>query len=126
MGICNFLATLPNINTTQITQYLNIAFFVIVAIIVLGGIVGLIRGVWSSGFRLIFVGILVILSYILAGTLGTAVANINLASFNIPSFTIGGNVIEVTTIKETLVMHLQLMVLVKAGMFKKYLMILTQ
>ena len=103
MGICNFLATLPNINTTQITQYLNIAFFVIVAIIVLGGIVGLIRGVWSSGFRLIFVGILVILSYILAGTLGTAVANINLASFNIPSFTIGGNVIEVTTIKETLV-----------------------
>ena len=38
MGICNFLATLPNINTTQITQYLNIAFFVIVAIIVLGGI----------------------------------------------------------------------------------------
>ena len=103
MGICNFLAALPNIDTTQITQCLNIAFFAIVAIIVLGGIVGLIRGVWSSGFRLIFVGILVILSYILAGTLGTAVANINLASFNIPSFTIGGNVIEVTTIKETLV-----------------------
>lgn len=103
MGICNFLATLPNIDTTQITQCLNIAFFAIVAIIVLGGIVGLIRGVWSSGFRLIFVGILVILSYILAGTLGTAVANINLASFNIPSFTIGGNVVEVTTIKETLV-----------------------
>ncbi len=103
MGICNFLATLPNIDTTQITQCLNIAFFAIVAIIVLGGIVGLIRGVWSSGFRLIFVGILVILSYILAGTLGTAVANINLASFNIPSFTIGENVVEVTTIKETLV-----------------------
>lgn len=103
MGICNFLATLPNIDTTQITQCLNIAFFAIVAIIVLGGIVGLIRGVWSSGFRLIFVGILVILSYILAGTLGTAVVNINLASFNIPSFTIGGNVVEVTTIKETLV-----------------------
>lgn len=103
MGIYNFLSTLPNIDTTQITQCLNIAFFAIVAIIVLGGIVGLIRGVWSSGFRLIFVGILVILSYILAGTLGTAVANINLASFNIPSFTIGENVVEVTTIKETLV-----------------------
>ena len=103
MGIYNFLAALPDIDTTQITQYLNIAFFVIVAIIVLGGIVGLIRGVWSSGFRLIFVGILVILSYILAGTLGTAVANINLTSFNIPSFTIGENVVEVTTIKDTLV-----------------------
>lgn len=103
MEICNFLATLPNIDTTQITQYLNIAFFAIVAIIVLGGIVGLIRGVWSSGFRLIFVGILVILSYILAGTLGTAVANIDLTSFNIPSFSIGENVVEVTTIQETLV-----------------------
>lgn len=103
MGICNFLATLPNIDTTQITQCLNIAFFVIVAIIVLGGVVGLIRGVWSSGFRLIFVGLLVILSYALAGTIGTAVSKMDLTSFNIPPFSISGTTIEATNLQETLV-----------------------
>lgn len=100
MGICNFLAT---INPEQITQYLNISFYVIVAIIVLGGVVGLIRGVWSSGFRLIFVGLLVILSYALAGTIGTAVSKMDLTSFNIPPFSISGTTIEATNLQETLV-----------------------
>jgi len=103
MGICNFLTTLPNISPDQITQYFDIAFYAIVAIIVLGGVVGLIRGVWSSGFRLIFVGLLVILSYALAGTIGTAVSKMDLTSFNIPHFSISGTTIEATNLQETLV-----------------------
>lgn len=103
MDICNLLLTLPDISASQITIISNIVFFAIIGMIIIGGIIGLFRGVWNSGFRLIFVGILVILSYILAGVIGDAVANIDLSGLNLGPINIAEQQVDITTIKDTLI-----------------------
>ena len=50
------------INPTQIAQYLDYALYGIFGLVVLGFIFGFIRGVWREGFRLLFVGGLVVIS----------------------------------------------------------------
>ena len=50
------------INPTQIAQYLDYALYGIFGMVALGFVFGFIRGVWREGFRLIFVGGLVVFS----------------------------------------------------------------
>ena len=50
------------INPEQLTQYLDYAFYGVIGFVALGFIFGFIRGIWHEGFRLIFVGGLVIAS----------------------------------------------------------------
>ena len=50
------------INPSQIAQYLDYALYGIFGMVALGFVFGFIRGVWREGFRLIFVGGLVVLS----------------------------------------------------------------
>ena len=51
---------LLGIDPTQITMYLDYAFYGIIALIALGFLLGFARGIWREGFRLIFVGALII------------------------------------------------------------------
>ncbi|MGA0097708.1 MAG: hypothetical protein ACO3H6_03950, partial [Bacilli bacterium] len=50
------------INPVQISQYLDYALYGIAGMVALGFILGFLRGVWREGFRLLFVGGLVIAS----------------------------------------------------------------
>jgi hypothetical protein len=50
------------INPTEIAQYLDYALYGIFGMVALGFVFGFIRGVWREGFRLLFVGGLVVLS----------------------------------------------------------------
>ena len=50
------------INPTQIAQYLDYALYGIFGLVILGFIFGFIRGIWREGFRLLFVGGLVVIS----------------------------------------------------------------
>ncbi len=50
------------INPTQVAQYLDYALYGIFGMVALGFILGFLRGVWREGFRLIFVGGLVLAS----------------------------------------------------------------
>ena len=48
------------INPEQLTQYMDYAFYGVIGLVALGFVFGFIRGIWREGFRLIFVGGLVI------------------------------------------------------------------
>lgn len=105
MNLILFLeSAFSNIDPSLVTKICNITLIVLVAIVLIGGIVGLIRGMWNATFRLVFVGLLVVLSYVLAGTIGDAVAEINLQPIlNNMVITINGINVEVTSLKETLI-----------------------
>lgn len=53
-----------NINPEQITQFINYGFYALIAILVIAFFVGYIHGIWREGFRLIFVGGMVVFSVI--------------------------------------------------------------
>jgi hypothetical protein len=57
-----FLILSFGIDPTQIAQYLDYALYGIFGMVALGFILGFLRGVWREGFRLLFVGGLVIAS----------------------------------------------------------------
>jgi hypothetical protein len=83
------------INPAQVTQYLDYALFGIFGIIALGFINGYIRGIWREGFRLIFVGGLVVFSILFTRQLVDLFMNIDLssiaASAGYPSITLNVN-----------------------------------
>jgi len=104
MGLVNALATLSNIEPNMISMISNIILFVLIGIVLIGGIVGLIRGVWSSTFRLLFVGVLVILAYALSGVIGNAVADMDIGKyFNGQVIFVNDIEVQITSIKETLI-----------------------
>lgn len=104
MSLVNILATLPNIDPKTISTVFNIILFVLIAIVLIGGVVGLIRGVWSSTFRLLFVGVLVILAYALSGVIGNAVADMDIGKyFNGQAIFINDIEVQITSIKDTLI-----------------------
>jgi uncharacterized membrane protein required for colicin V production len=96
----------------MIGMVFNIGFFVIVGMIVVGFLVGLIRGVWKAGFRLVFVGGLVLVAFFASRPLTDLLASFDigttLAGFglNIPpiELSLGEStiVINVTTIQATI------------------------
>lgn len=99
----NYFMSLVSINPGLITTVFNISLFVIIALIILGGIIGLIRGVWNSTFRLIFVGGLVVLTFIFSKDVANALANLNISEmFNGVIIISEKYTVEVTTVKETL------------------------
>ncbi|MCH5179786.1 MAG: hypothetical protein J1F32_01050 [Erysipelotrichales bacterium] len=102
MNLINLL-TLPDIDPLMISTISNLVFVGIIVLVLLGGLIGLLRGVWNASFRLIFVGLLVILSYALAGRIGDGVANIDLTIFGFDKMSINDMTVNVTTIKGTLI-----------------------
>lgn len=102
MNLINLL-TLPNIDPLMISTICNLVFVGIIVLVLLGGLIGLLRGVWNASFRLIFVGLLVILSYALAGRIGDRVANVDLTIFGFDTMAINDMTVHVTTIKGTLI-----------------------
>lgn len=104
MNVLTNLISLIEITPKTVTTISNIVLIALIVLVLLGGLIGLIRGVWSSTFRLLFVGTLVVLSYIFAGRIGNYVAEMDLTKYlNTTSFVMDGNVIEITSIKETLI-----------------------
>jgi hypothetical protein len=79
--------------------------------VAVGFLIGLIRGVWKSGFQLIFVGALVIVAFIASRSLTDLMADVNISAlasnfgFTIPTLnlTVGEStiVLTVTSIRET-------------------------
>lgn len=59
-----FLFLSFGINPTEISQYLDYALYGIIGMVILGFVFGFLRGVWREGFRLIFVGGLVLASIV--------------------------------------------------------------
>lgn len=91
------------VSSQQITMGFNIALWVIIAIAILGGIIGLIRGVWNASFRFIFVGTLVILSFVLCKDIANSIAASDISkSFSDAYISIGESQIQITTCKDTL------------------------
>ena len=105
-------ASLPPIDPEMIGMAFNIGFFVIIGMIVIGFLVGLIRGVWKAGFRLVFVGGLVLVAFFASRPLTDLLASLDigatLAGFgiNIPPIEIAlgesNVIINVTTIRATI------------------------
>lgn len=104
MSLVNALTTLASFDPGTITMISNIVFFVLIGIVLIGGLVGLIRGVWSSTFRLLFVGVLVILAYALSGVIGNAIADMNIGKyFNGQVIFVNDIEVQITSIKDTLI-----------------------
>jgi len=107
----SFAFTTIPINPETIGLVFNIAFFVILGLIVIGFLIGLIRGVWKSGFRLIIVGGLVLAAFFAARPLTDMLATLDigatLANFGVTIPTInltlgeGTIVLNVTTLQAT-------------------------
>jgi hypothetical protein len=105
------LISLIAIDPETISMAFNIGFFVIIGMVVVGFLVGLIRGVWKSGFRLIFVGGLVIVAFLASRSLTDIMADLNVSAlasnfgFTIPTLnmTLGEStiIVNITSIRET-------------------------
>lgn len=101
------------IDPGMITQGLNIAFFVLIGLIVLAGLFGLIQGVWKASFHLIFVGVLIVLSFILLKPLTNMLADLPLTgvldmvglsnlAITIPGSGGASTSVPITTLRETI------------------------
>ncbi len=81
---------------------MNIAFFVILGIVILGGIFGMIRGIFNSSFRLVFMGLLVVLCFVFTSNIAHAIAKTDLSSlFGTMEFTLNEEIIQITTVEQT-------------------------
>lgn len=103
---------MPTIDPETIGMAFNIGLFVIIGAIFLGFIVGLIRGIWKSGFRLLFIGGLVIAAFLASRPLTDLLASLDIGAigsafgFSFPpvGMTIGTTeiVVQITTIQATI------------------------
>lgn len=103
LDFSNLLISLIDVTPDLVKSIFNYIFIGIIVLIAIGGLIAITRGVWNETFRLIFIGGLVILSYIFAGQIGDKIAAINISSYfpNPIQITDTSNV-RVTTISETL------------------------
>ncbi len=100
-----------SLDPETIGMVFNISFFVIIGMIGLGFLIGLIRGVWKSGFNLLFVGGLVLAAFFAARPISDAFATVDLGALigsfgvNVPTInmTMGETaiVVNITSIRET-------------------------
>lgn len=68
------------IDPATVTMVFNILLVALLVIILIGGLVALFRGVWNTTFRLLFVGTLVVLSYVFAKDITNQVASFDFSS----------------------------------------------
>lgn len=86
----------------DITLILNIVFYAVIGLSVLGGIWGLITGFFSQSFSAIVKAILIIVFVFATPAIATSIGNIDISRF-IQTINMNGQAIKVTSINETLV-----------------------
>lgn len=103
LDFSNLLISLIDVTPDLVKSVFNYIFIGIIVLIAIGGLIAITRGVWNETFRLIFIGGLVVLSYIFAGQIGDKIAAINISSyFSDPIQITDTSNVQVTTISETL------------------------
>ena len=103
LDFSNLLISLIDVTPDLVKSIFNYIFIGIIVLIAIGGLIAITRGVWNETFRLIFIGGLVVLSYIFAGQIGDKIAAINISSyFPDPIQITDTSNVQVTTISETL------------------------
>lgn len=103
LDFSNLLISLIDVTPDLVKSIFNYVFIGIIVLITIGGLIAITRGVWNETFRLIFIGGLVVLSYIFAGKIGDKIAVIDISSYFPNPIPISETTsVPVTTISETL------------------------
>ena len=85
--------------TMDIQLIANIVFGVSVGLVALFALIGLVKGIWKTGFALIIQAVLMIVAVFAAPAVGQAIGSFNLSSLG--TITIGETVIQITSLRQT-------------------------
>ncbi|MCX5774917.1 MAG: hypothetical protein NTV44_00855 [Firmicutes bacterium] len=78
VSLVSSLFTLSSITASDISTYFTLAFFAILLLLIIGFLIGLWRGMWNSGFRLIFIGILVVCAFLFTRNIADWLASLDI------------------------------------------------
>jgi|GEM_PF-1010066 len=102
VSLVSSLFTLSSITANDISTYFTLAFFAILLLLIIGFLIGLWRGMWNSGFRLIFIGILVAGAFLFTRNIADWLASLDIkaimSNFGVNLSDVSFNMNETTTI----------------------------